>query len=105
MRGMGCASQKICACSMPGSSTFLTRRLPGGDQHRELAGAANVALRQSPPTRTGWLAHGVHRMALARKSEARGIEIKGAMGPGYEQILSPAALDFVAELQRRFGAE
>src|SRR5690349_3903872 len=48
---------------------------------------------------------GDERMALARKSERRDIEIRGAMGPGYEQILSPAALDFVAELQRRFGAE
>ncbi len=44
-------------------------------------------------------------MSLARKSEAQGIEIRGAMGPRYEEILSPAALDFVAALQRRFGAE
>jgi malate synthase len=44
-------------------------------------------------------------MALARKSQAGDVEIKGAIGPGYEQVLSSAALDFVAELQRRFGAE
>jgi malate synthase len=44
-------------------------------------------------------------MALARQSQRRDIEIKGAMGPGYEWVLSPAALDFVADLQRRFGAE
>jgi malate synthase len=44
-------------------------------------------------------------MALARKSQAGGIEIRGAMAAGYEQLLSTAALDFVAELQRRFGAE
>src|SRR5690242_2778229 len=48
---------------------------------------------------------GDHRMALARKSQAGDVEIKGAIGPGYEQVLSSAALDFVAELQRRFGAE
>jgi malate synthase len=44
-------------------------------------------------------------MALARKSQAGDVEIRGAIAPGYEQVLSPAALDFVAELQRRFGAE
>ena len=33
-----------------------------------------------------------------------GIEIKGEMAPGFEDILSPAALHFVASLERRFGA-
>jgi malate synthase len=32
-----------------------------------------------------------------------GIHVTGAMQPGYEDILSPAALDFVADLTRRFG--
>ena len=31
-----------------------------------------------------------------------GVEIKGATGPGYGEVLSPAALAFVAELHRRF---
>ena len=39
-------------------------------------------------------------MALARKSQAGDVEIKGAIGPGYEQVLSSAALDFVAERYR-----
>ena len=34
-----------------------------------------------------------------------GIEITGAMAPGFEDILEPAALHFVAGLERRFGAE
>lgn len=32
-----------------------------------------------------------------------GIEIKGAMGPRFDEVLSPAALDFVARLQRAFN--
>jgi malate synthase len=32
-----------------------------------------------------------------------GIELFGAMQPGYETILTPAALEFVADLSRRFG--
>ncbi len=34
-----------------------------------------------------------------------GIEITGKVAPGFEEILSPEALKFVAELERRFGAE
>lgn len=33
----------------------------------------------------------------------KGIRVSGAMRPGYEEILSPAALEFVADLTRRFG--
>ena len=36
---------------------------------------------------------------------APGIELRGAFKPGYETILTPAALAFVAGLERRFGAE
>src|SRR5262245_53345329 len=32
-----------------------------------------------------------------------GVEIRGAMQPGYETILTPAALEFVTDLTRRFG--
>src|SRR5262245_55468879 len=35
----------------------------------------------------------------------QGIEVTGAMAPGYDEILSPDALDFVADLERRFGPE
>jgi len=33
-----------------------------------------------------------------------GVEILGPLAPGYEEILSPEALAFVADLERRFGA-
>ncbi len=33
-----------------------------------------------------------------------GIEIRGHMDVGYDEVLTPDALEFVAELQRRFGA-
>ncbi len=36
-------------------------------------------------------------------SAAPGVTLHGEMKPGYEDILTPAALDFVAGLQRRFG--
>jgi malate synthase len=32
-----------------------------------------------------------------------GLEIRGAMQPGYETILTPAALEFIVDLTRRFG--
>ncbi len=32
-----------------------------------------------------------------------GVEVLGALGPGYEHILTPEALRFVAQLERRFG--
>ena len=34
-----------------------------------------------------------------------GIEITGEMAPGFEEILTPEALHFVASLERRFGGE
>ncbi|MBV8170228.1 MAG: malate synthase A, partial [Alphaproteobacteria bacterium] len=34
-----------------------------------------------------------------------GVEIRGAIKPGFEEILTPEALGFVAELERRFGPE
>jgi malate synthase len=36
---------------------------------------------------------------------AGGVEVLGAATPGYDEILTPAALDLVAMLERRFGAE
>ena len=34
-----------------------------------------------------------------------GVTVKGAIRPGYERVLSPEALTFVADMERRFGAE
>ncbi len=34
-----------------------------------------------------------------------GVEIRGALAPGYDAILSNGALDFLADLERRFGAK
>ncbi|HZU91912.1 MAG TPA: malate synthase A [Stellaceae bacterium] len=34
-----------------------------------------------------------------------GVVVRGAMKPGYEQVLTPEAIAFAAELERRFGAE
>ncbi len=36
---------------------------------------------------------------------SEGVEIRGDMKPRYDDILTPDALDFVAMLERRFGAE
>jgi malate synthase len=36
-------------------------------------------------------------------NQSAGIDIKGAMRPGYDTILTPAALEFVSELAREFG--
>src|SRR5215470_11202065 len=36
---------------------------------------------------------------------AKDISIRGPMRPGYEHILTPEALGFAAELERKFGAE
>jgi malate synthase len=33
------------------------------------------------------------------------VEIRGAIKPGYDRILTPEALDFIAALERKFGAE
>src|SRR5580693_3375752 len=34
-----------------------------------------------------------------------GVEIRGAMEAGFEQILTPEAIGFIVDLERRFGAE
>jgi malate synthase len=44
-------------------------------------------------------------MAVAAKSFSGRIDIRGAMPPSYGEILTPEAITFLAELQRRFGAE
>ncbi|HTT29612.1 MAG TPA: malate synthase A [Solirubrobacteraceae bacterium] len=33
----------------------------------------------------------------------RNLELRGAMAPGFEEVITPDALEFVAELQHRFG--
>ena len=40
---------------------------------------------------------------LPSRDRVSGIHVIGSMQPGYEAILSPAALEFVADLTRRFG--
>jgi malate synthase len=35
--------------------------------------------------------------------EIEGLQVVGPLGPGYEHVLTPEALAFVAELERRFG--
>ena len=42
--------------------------------------------------------------ATARADVAPGVELTAALAPGYERILTPEALAFVAVLQRRFNA-
>ncbi|HEV2546653.1 MAG TPA: malate synthase A [Stellaceae bacterium] len=44
-------------------------------------------------------------MAVAAKSFSGRIDIRGAMRLGYGEILTPEAMTFLAELQRRFGPE
>ncbi len=44
-------------------------------------------------------------MTLDTAALPEGVEIRGPIRPGYEKILTPAALAFIAELERRFGAE
>jgi len=38
-------------------------------------------------------------------STPKGVEIRGEMRPGYDKILSGPALEFIASLERKFGAE
>jgi len=44
-------------------------------------------------------------MAPDKGTLHHGVVIKGEMRAGYDKILSPEALDFVVELERRFGPE
>ena len=44
-------------------------------------------------------------MAADKGTLPKGIAIRGAMRAGHDKILSAEALDFVAELERRFGPE
>ena len=41
----------------------------------------------------------------ARCTEQGGVVVRGAMKPGYEQVLTPEAIAFAVELEREFGAE
>ena len=44
-------------------------------------------------------------MANAMTGLAAGVEVVGPVRPGYERVLTAAALGFAADLERRFGAE
>ena len=41
--------------------------------------------------------------ALANATDLKGVRVRGAMRPGYEEILTPAALKFLAKLTRSFS--
>jgi len=45
------------------------------------------------------------RRFRAAASRREGVVIRGAMGPGYEEILTPEAIGFAVELEREFGPE
>jgi len=42
-------------------------------------------------------------MATATATDKRGVKVTGTLGPGYETVLTPPALVFLAELERTFG--
>ena len=42
--------------------------------------------------------------AVETKVGVPGVEIRGALGPRYEEILNEATLAFLAELHRKFNA-
>src|SRR5260221_11470232 len=44
-------------------------------------------------------------MAADKRTLPKGGEIRGEMRPGYDNILSPEALGFIAGLERKFGPE
>jgi malate synthase len=44
-------------------------------------------------------------MAQSGVTLPQGVELRGAMAPGFERVLTPAAIAFVVELERKFGAE
>ncbi len=46
-----------------------------------------------------------HAGQMAPPVTVPGVTIRGPMRPGYESVLRPEALAFIAKLERRFGAE
>lgn len=64
-----------------------------------------------PPVRPLVQAHGVVKAAAPRVAVTEallerlppGVQLVGPLKPGYEQILTPEALAFLADLERRFG--
>ncbi len=44
-------------------------------------------------------------MTFDKAALPKGVEIKGPIKPGYDKILTPEAVAFVVELERKFGAE
>jgi malate synthase len=44
-------------------------------------------------------------MALDKTALPKGVEIRGTIRAGYERVLTPEALRFIAELERKFGPE
>src|SRR5258705_11585156 len=42
---------------------------------------------------------------MAEATNLSGVVIRGVMAPGYEKVLTPEAVAFAVELERKFGAE
>jgi malate synthase len=42
---------------------------------------------------------------MAETTSPQGVVIRGAMRPGYEKVLTPEAVAFAIEFERKFGAE
>ena len=42
---------------------------------------------------------------MAETTNLSGVVIRGAMAPGYEKVLTPEAVAFAVELERKFGVE
>jgi len=98
-------SRKSVATRKP-AKRITSRSLPKrqrGTRARARAAPRRVAFGRNPPR------HGAARLrrATARAgtgAAVAGVEVTGKPGPRYDEILSPDALAFLAELHRRFDA-
>src|SRR6476660_2209855 len=69
---------------------------------RTRSAAASTTHMARPPAVVS-LEEGASEMA-ATTQQVEGVEVHGTLEPGFEQILTPEALAFVAGLQREVGA-
>jgi malate synthase len=66
----------------------------------ESSAATAGTLEVEPPSAANAASHGHH--ASAQPEAAQGVELLAKMTPGFENVLSPAALNFVARMARKF---
>src|SRR5271168_2848734 len=71
---------------------------PGPSQHRYCMAAVGAARSLARPRFAG-------RRHVMADMNLPGVEIRGAMQPGFDEILTPEAVGFIVDLERRFGAE